>query len=166
MMLSRRAQSGTFLGAQTPLSPLPLCQVDNYLVAIPGQSGSHQSASVSLHAAPPPSLCDADPVFPRDHALAPATNSRNCDVFSFRKPRTPTVCAAPYRLASYHRFMMEDQGTQRINGSVPECGLLPIGFVGCGAAAHAIARGCHSVRHFTIACHPSYWLRHTLPTAL
>jgi hypothetical protein len=44
---------------------------------------------------------------------------------------------------------------------------------GCGAAAHAIARGGWvSLRcgaSFTIVCRPegpSYWLRRTLPTAL
>lgn len=50
---------------------------------------------------------------------------------------------------------MEDQGTQRINGSVPECGLLRLGIADCGAAAHAIARGCHSVRHLPSFAIPS-----------
>lgn len=143
MMLSRRPERNLEeSGRSAPI----LCQVADHPVAIPGQSASHQSASVFLHAAPPPSLFAADPMFPRDHAVASATSSRNCAV-CVRNPRTPTCCAAPYSLASYHRFKMENQATQRINGSVPECGSLSLGFAGCGAAAHAITRGCHSVRH-------------------
>jgi hypothetical protein len=80
------------LGAQNSAVRPHLCQVDNYIVANPGQSASHQSAPVLLHAAPPPSLLVADPVCPRDHASTSTTNSRNCDVFSFatHEPR-PSV---------------------------------------------------------------------------
>jgi hypothetical protein len=77
------------LGCPELRRPLPFCQVDNYLVCqswpiclTPVSSGSPARCAS-------PSLLVADPVFPRDHALASTTNSRNCDVFSFatREPR-------------------------------------------------------------------------------
>jgi hypothetical protein len=63
------------------------------------------------------------------------------------QPMNPDHLCRTLSLACDHRSATENQGTQRINGSVPECGLLAVDLADCGAAAHAIARGRHSVRH-------------------
>jgi len=83
------------ISAKWSTTPLP------FLANLAHTSQLRSSCTLRLprHCSLPTVAAAADPMFPRDHALASTTNSRNCDVF-VRKPRTPTICAAPYPLAS------------------------------------------------------------------